>query len=51
MAFPLFGDAFSGFTNRLQQGFSGIQERMAEPNRADPKYHNCLLYTSDAADE
>ena len=36
----LIGDAFGGITNRLQQGFSGIQERMAEPNRADPKYHN-----------
>ena len=34
----LIGDAFGGITNRLQQGFSGIQDRFAEPNRADPKY-------------
>ena len=31
----LIGDAFGGITNRLQQGFSGIQDRFAEPNIAD----------------
>ena len=36
----LIGDAFGGITNRLQQGFSGIQDRFAQPNPADPKYHN-----------
>jgi len=40
MAFPLFGDAFGGITTRLQQGFSGIQDRFAQPNPADQKYHN-----------
>ena len=34
----LIGDAFGGITNRLQQGFSGIQERFDQPNPADPKY-------------
>ena len=31
----LIGDAFGGITNRLQQGFSGIQDRFTEPNPAD----------------
>ena len=31
----LIGDAFGGITNRLQQGFSGIQDRFAEPNPTD----------------
>ena len=31
----LICDAFGGITNRLQQGFSGIQDRFAEPNPAD----------------
>ena len=34
----LIGDAFGGITNRLQQGFSGIQERFDQPNPADPRY-------------
>ena len=34
----LIGDAFGGITNRLQQGFSGIQDRFAQPNLADPRY-------------
>jgi len=28
-------DILSGFGSRLQQGFSGIQDRFAEPNRAN----------------
>ena len=41
----LFGDAFGGITNRLQQGFSGIQERFDQPNPAD--YTDLEKYWTD----
>jgi len=34
----LFGDALSGFGSRVQQGFSGIQDRFKRPNPYDPIY-------------
>ena len=41
----LIGDAFGGITNRLQQGFSGIQERFDQPNPAD--YTDLEKYWTD----
>ena len=35
-----FGDALSGFSNRVQQGFSGIQDRFAQPNPYDSVYQD-----------
>ena len=35
----LIGDAFGGITNRLQQGFSGIQDRFAQPLPTDYNFN------------
>jgi len=36
----LIGDAFGGITNRLQQGFSGIQDRFDQPLPTDYNFNN-----------
>jgi len=35
----LIGDAFGGITNRLQQGFSGIKDRFAQPLPTDYNFN------------
>ena len=34
----LFGNALSGLSSRVQQGFSGIQDRFKRPDPYDPTY-------------
>ena len=47
----LFGDALSGFGSRVQQGFSGIQDRFKRPDPYDPTYQGDLeKYYTDLID-
>ena len=47
----LFGDALSGFGSRVQQGFSGIQDRFKRPDPYDPAYQGDLeKYYTDLID-
>ena len=38
----LFGNALSGLSSRVQQGFSGMQDRFKRPDPYDPTYQGDL---------
>ena len=47
----LFGNALSGISNRVQQGFSGMQDRFKRPDPYDPTYQGDLeKYYTDLID-
>ena len=47
----LFGNALSGLSSRVQQGFSGMQDRFKRPDPYDPTYQGDLeKYYTDLID-
>ena len=47
----LFGNALSGISSRVQQGFSGMQDRFKRPDPYDPTYQGDLeKYYTDLID-